>query len=400
MMTMALFSRLAQLHLGVATALVFGLATLTTPANAAERTYNPFLPGCFTTDFFDVSSCWSGGFLPGEADTALFTSAGTYTVYWDGSTLSNWQAATGSSAAVVSNGPLTVQNGNATFQSFNTTPREYRILGDVNVNTNGVVTLGGVGAPFVLDVADNSVVDGSFTVSLVDTGGTINVIGTGSALQSPFVTVGGSGSGTLNILSGGRVSGNGAGVIGDGLTGSGIVSVDGTGSIWNPSQLLVGARGNGILNITNGGSVGTSGGGFIGRSEGSTGTVTVDGAGSSLTDSGGFFAVGWSGTGTLDILRGGSVSNALGIIGSQSTGDGTVTVAGTGSTWTNSSDLVVGAEGNGELIILSGGSVSNTGGIIGSSLNSLGTATVFGTDSTWTSSGNLAVGREGRRCEF
>ena len=58
----------------------------------------------------------------------------------------------------------------------------------------------------------------------------------------------------------------------------------------------------------------SNGYGFIGADPGSTGAVTVDGAGSTWTNSGDLY-VGNSGTGTLTIRNGGTVSNGFGFIG-------------------------------------------------------------------------------------
>jgi len=52
--------------------------------------------------------------------------------------------------------------------------------------------------------------------------------------------------------------------------------------------------------------------------------------------------VGYSGTGTLTISGGGSVSDTDGYIASQGSSHGTVTVTGTGSAWNNSGNLYVG----------------------------------------------------------
>ena len=88
-----------------------------------------------------------------------------------------------------------------------------------------------------------------------------------------------------------------------------------------------------------------------------------------------------------------------GYIGCTSGSTGTVTVDGTGSTWTNSGDLYVGYYGNGTLNITGGGAVSNTNGYIGYNSGSTGTVTVDGTGSKWTNSGrplrrrHLATGR-------
>src|SRR5215475_4075756 len=63
--------------------------------------------------------------------------------------------------------------------------------------------------------------------------------------------------------------------------------------------------------------------------------------------------VGNSGTGILDISNGGSVSNGTGQMGYLFGADGTATIDGSGSTWTNNGFFYVGGEqgGNGVLNI-------------------------------------------------
>ena len=72
-----------------------------------------------------------------------------------------------------------------------------------------------------------------------------------------------------------------------------------------------------------------------------------------------------------------------------------MTVAGAGSTWTNSGLLSVGTNGTGRLAVASGGLVSNTDGFIGFATGSQGAVRVTGAGSTWTSSGALFLGRFG-----
>ena len=93
------------------------------------------------------------------------------------------------------------------------------------------------------------------------------------------------------------------------------------------------------------------------------------------------------GVGTLNILDGGVVSNDSGVIGDFDSGfalTNVVTVSGTGSKWTNSSDLWVGDEGNGTLNITEGSTVSNVNGHVAAE-----------TGSTGTNSGDLHVGQSG-----
>ncbi|WP_274426174.1 autotransporter-associated beta strand repeat-containing protein, partial [Chelativorans sp. YIM 93263] len=99
--------------------------------------------------------------------------------------------------------------------------------------------------------------------------------------------------------------------------------------------------------------------------------------------------------GELSIEDGGKVSNVDGYIAYAVGSGGTVTVTGSGSTWTNSGKLRVGSAGDGTLIIKDGGKVSNLDGSIGTGAGHTSTATVSGDGSTWTNSGNLTIGNYG-----
>lgn len=223
--------------------------------------------------------------------------------------------------------------------------------------------------------------------------GTVTVDGAGASWASSgsLVYVGESANGTLTIRNGGSVTSSLA-FIGNQYHATGIVTVDGAGSSWtNITTLFVGGSGDGTLNITNGGSV-TSGTGRIGSS--GTGTVTVDGSGSSWSTTGAQLHVGVGAKGVLNITNGGSVSSGSGVIGLNAPGTGisTVTVDGTGSTWTtNNANLLVGQTSAAILNIQNGGSVSSGMGYIG--LNGTGTVTVDGPASSWTTNNNyLYVG--------
>ncbi|MDX8493023.1 autotransporter outer membrane beta-barrel domain-containing protein [Mesorhizobium sp. VK22B] len=227
--------------------------------------------------------------------------------------------------------------------------------------------------------------------------GTVTVDGAGSTwANSGELYVGEYGTGTLNIQNGGAVS-NTFGFIGFATGSIGTATVDGAGSTWtNFRNLIVGDAGTGMLTIQNGGKVSNSIG-YIGYDLGSTGTVTVDGAGSSWTNSSlnyGLY-VGYAGTGTLNILNGGKVTNNLGIISSSPGSTGVVTVDGVGSSWSNFSNLTIGYSGTGALTVQNGGTVNNTVGQIGFAPDSTGTVTVDGAGSTWINSGDLHVGEYG-----
>lgn len=226
--------------------------------------------------------------------------------------------------------------------------------------------------------------------------GTVTVDGAGSSWSnSADLSVGYSGAGTLTIQSGGAVSDQ-SGYVGRGAGSTGTVTVDGTGSSWtNHIALWVGNSGTGTLTVRNGGVVTNGADGFIGVNAGATGTVTIDGAGSSWTDAGNLF-VGQAGTGTLMVSNGGTVSNGVdGYIGANSGATGTVTVTGTGSSWTHAGTVAVGESGTGTLTVANGGMVSNASAVIGTNAGATGTVTVIGTGSSWTNAGNLTVGQDG-----
>src|SRR5262249_34373489 len=140
--------------------------------------------------------------------------------------------------------------------------------------------------------------------------------------------------------------------------------------------------GTAILNLSNGTLSTVSS--VLGNATGTSGTVNVSGAGATFTNSS-FVQVGATGTGALNILNGGVASGTaldLGVFASSATG--TVTVSGTGSKWTGSDFLRVGNTGSGSLTIGAGGSVSDTSWSAGGPQP--GSITVTGAGSTWTNS--------------
>ena len=169
---------------------------------------------------------------------------------------------------------------------------------------------------------------------------------------------------------------------------------------------VVGDFGSGSLQITNGGAVSSFSDSWIGYY--SSGTVVVDGANSTWNHSG-IFVVGNYFTGSLLINNGGtvSVSGDFGCVACNSGSQGTLTVSGAASHWSNSDDLFVGgspphgAGGTGVLRVNDGGiveaanlTVYSPGTVTGSGLiQTKGGTTIEGTlapDHTISFSGNLA----------
>ena len=240
-------------------------------------------------------------------------------------------------------------------------------------------------------------------------------------------------SGTLNITGGGTLSG-GTAVIASRAGSSGTASVSGSGSRWDSTgQLTVGNSGTGTLQVTSGAALtsdGGSTGNIIGRNGGSNGTVTVSGSGSSWYAKGSIHT-GYNGTGslvvadgaqvsttvntpygnnnvglfagsngTLRIESGGSLSGGTGLVGGSTGATGTATVTGQGSRWINSSTLTVGSSGTGTLTVEKGGYITSDGGVTGNSIGRFGTSvgvvTVTDPGSMWSVIGSVHVGYEGK----
>ena len=192
------------------------------------------------------------------------------------------------------------------------------------------------------------------------------------------LSVGPNGTGMLTIQGGVELA-NSSGTIGNLAGGLGTVTVTEAGSTWsNASSVVVGGQGRGTLIIQDGGTV-SSGGGSVGLLAGSNGTVTVTGLGSSwIHGPSGGLNIGSSGTGTLTIANGGRVINATlnaANIGNGAGSQGTVTVTGPGSTWSNSLGLNIGNRGTGTLTIADGGIV-NGPVVIATNAGAIGTLNI------------------------
>jgi len=242
-------------------------------------------------------------------------------------------------------------------------------------------------------------------------------------ITSGNLTVGYRGNGTLEIKDGGVVIIEGFSTtlytkIGDQSGAIGNVTVSGEGSRLETGTIFLGASGGeGTLTIENGGTVFSDGrlNGIptveIGNTPTASGHVFVKDTGSTWTHFGSL-AVGYTGTGTLEIKDGGVVKiesdktasppvTGSVIIGYRGTSDGSVTVSGPGSEWKIASWLAVGWEGKGSLEITDGGVVSSGGHLesavtpIGYYFGSTGSVMVRGTDSRWETTTPVYIGEYG-----
>ncbi|CAN7599092.1 autotransporter domain-containing protein [Phyllobacterium sp. LjRoot231] len=228
--------------------------------------------------------------------------------------------------------------------------------------------------------------------------GTVLVTGEKSVWDSgPLLNVGEQGQGILTIADGAKVSTSIQTTIGYfNSENESQVKVEGKNSTWETgTDLSVGLYGKARLTVSNGALVSNAGSSVIGEERTGLGTAMVTGAGSRwiTTD---HLNVGVAGTGALTIKNGGSVSNgAFSQIGNFIGSSGTVLVSGTDSKWEVGSNICVGGSGTGTLTIENGGSVTNSGSQIGAHPGGEGTVLVTGSGSSWRSGSNIAVGSTG-----
>jgi T5SS/PEP-CTERM-associated repeat protein len=274
--------------------------------------------------------------------------------------------------------------------------RGYVVVGDNSLSGN-IGTLAPV-APALLVIENGATmtdqvaghigeVQNSSGLVVVQDGGLWNLADNGVG----YLDVGLAGSGTLAVLSGGRVDvgnlgtflSNGTALvaggigIGQSITSSGTVLVSGAGSKLSTSYgVTVGRRGAGLLSILNGGTVQIAAGGIeVGQSPdaASSGTIVVGGPGGSalltVGTAASIFSVGFGSTGTLIVADHGTVtSNAFGgpIVAGDSAGSrGQIDVQGV------SSAAVINATNRGLVVARSGIGVMDVSGL--GAVNLIGT---------------------------
>jgi T5SS/PEP-CTERM-associated repeat protein len=173
--------------------------------------------------------------------------------------------------------------------------------------------------------------------------------------------------GTLKVLSGANATLLQTMTVG--ATGVGAVLVDGANSTLTSAQvggtaIVIGQSGNGTMTVQNGGTyiTGQNNSISIGVNAGSTGTLTVAGANSTTNAAG--ITIGHNGAGAMSVLNGGAVSTVGDVlVGDSASGNGSLTVSGTGATFSIGGSLNIGGSGasanNGsQLTIGNGGSLT------------------------------------------
>jgi PEP-CTERM motif. len=396
---------------------------------------------------------WSGGVVPSDADVALFgwksdfgasepiaitfnadvnnlqlqIQHATHEFDLGGNTYTLTSTGNGSDASVLLGMNLQSDGsaGAATLNLVNgTVLAEATILG-LEAGNSGTLTVGAnaqwLGYQF-LDIGFNgngalNILDGGYVASAgaaiggdlwsflpkgPDSTGTVTVSGSDSLsglnsqwdVYAGILSVGQSGTGTLQITDKGQVNVYYDVLVGQSPSANGTITIEGTGSALNIGGLLeVGSSGTGTVIIQNGGVLNALDGTIA--TAGGTGTVTVTNAGSELAF-GNRLLVGEGGTGTITVSDRGRVSADTAFIGSFPGVSGTVEVTGQESRFDVTNLLVVGQAGNGTLNVLNGGLVTSDSGAVGGLSGSSGTVLVSGTGSKWQTTQGITVGLNGQ----
>ena len=333
--------------------------------------------------------------------TATITGVGST---WTSGTLVVGMAGTGT-FSVAASGQATNSIGKIGDQAGSTGTVNVGGAGSTWTN-NGSLYVGNFGAG-TLSVTAGGVVYAMTSAHVGEESGatgTVGIDGPGSAWNFPsansVLNVGVVGQGTVNVTNGGLLNNGALSYLGSGVGAVGTVNVGGANSLWlNSGNLTVGVNGAGTVNVTAGGQLTVNGVGYLGLFSGSTGAVSVAGPGTSKWFCSWALYVGYNGAGTLNITAGGQVNDgSFRYIGFNPGSNGTATVDGAGSTWTNpdpnTGDLYVGFYGAGTMHLTAGGAVTGPFSTVGHVSGSTGLVTVDGAGSTWTSDA-LAIGSAG-----
>jgi T5SS/PEP-CTERM-associated repeat protein/autotransporter-associated beta strand protein len=232
------------------------------------------------------------------------------------------------------------------------------------------------------------------TAVSVSGGGSIRLNGTGVTVNLSNFTVGNSaGNGTLTIDRG--VLTSGYSVMGSVAGSTGVANLSGSSSAWNTQAsqpLFIGYGGTGNVNVSTGADLTVGGYLELGGSAGASGALSLSDSGSTLTVAS-YTLVGYFGTGTINVTDSADVASDDVYLGYYGGGVGTLTLSGSGSTWsTGAGSMAVGSSGQGTLNITGGAQLTSSGGLNNSTIatmeGSQGTVTVDGSGSTWTVANN------------
>jgi len=226
------------------------------------------------------------------------------------------------------------------------------------------------------------------------------VVDTGSLNVTENLHLGESGLATVTVKNGGQITSQFT-RIGRFAGSGGTATISGNGSSWSTTaDFLVGETGSGSLTINQGADV-TVGGNFLvaGAAAAQGSSVSLSGVGSTLTVTTGLLRVGDFGNANFTVDSGATVTSRDVTIANSTGSNDTVTISGTGSTWTMSTLSMVGVSGKGTFTV-AGGAVVNANDTatansfnLGDDINGNGILVVTGAGTLFDSAHDVNVGR-------
>ena len=374
-------------------------AAIIDSANSSWTVSDSFAAGLQGTGTLTIQN--GGGFSGSISHIgSVAGSTGTATVTGTGS---HWNNSGFLGVGYSGTGTLNIQSGGAVSADSSFVATDPNSIGTVNLTgpvsswtVTGGPVIGESGTAFMTISAGGTLTDsGGFIGRSTGGNGTVVVTDPNSLwTNNGTLIVGNSGSGTLTVQNGGHVSNTSYCELGGNAGSSGTLTVTGAGSTFGNGDLYVGFTGKGRLNVLAGGSVTDPNAQVGGAAAPNDGAAIVSGAGSIWTTTN-TLNVASSGAGSLQIDNGGTVSAALAYVGSFVGGNGTALVTDVGSSLSNSSFLTIGyLSGTGSLTVQNGATVSSAQASIGNSSGS-GSAHITGAGTTWTVPGALGLAFNG-----
>ncbi len=325
---------------------------------------------------------------------SLWTVDGDLTVGNSGQgtlTLSNSAQITTTGDAIL--GSQSGSTGTATITDAGT---QWQINGELKVGDKGNGTMSVENGGLVSLAGNLAIADGGGTSTLTLDGNGSRLIASGTS-----VTIGGQGDGTLIVQNAADAIFSGAGVsLGEKAGGTGTLTVQGSNTIMSAGSLTIGGYGTGTLNVQDSAALSTGTSISLGEQASGTGTATVDNA---TVNDAGTLTVGGYGTGTLTIQDGGSLTvqgNDI-TLGEQNTGSGTLNLSGSGSNLIFNGDMTIGKSGSGTFAVSGGAhfngsamTLASGSGFGGASTGGTGELDINGTSSVLLSQ-DLTIGKYG-----
>jgi T5SS/PEP-CTERM-associated repeat protein len=302
------------------------------------------------------------------------------------------------SAQIITTGDaiLGSQSGSTGAATITDSGTQWQVNGELKIGDKGNGTMSVENGGLVSLAGNLAIADGGGTSTLTLDGNGSRLIASGTS-----VTVGGQGVGTLNVQNAADAIFSGASVsLGEQASGNGTLTVQGSNTVMSAGSLTIGGYGTGTLNVQDSAALSTGTSISLGEQASGRGTATIDNA---AVNDAGTLTVGGYGTGTLTIQDGGSLTvqgNDI-TLGEQNTGTGTLNLVGSGSNLTFTGDMTIGKSGSGTLAVSGGAHFSGSAmtlasgsGFGGASTGGTGELDINGTSSVLLSQ-DLTIGKYG-----